>query len=181
MQAIRRVFFASLFFVLTVLLAIWFYPGISEKFSNFNSNVQGGIGSDSTAYYWALNALDVGAALLCASALFYGAILAFRRRKAIGQVENSAPAIAKALGKNSRQSAQFRRRLLLIPVWLVAQYVWNLFSGMSASQALAMMTSIESLWISVVVITVIVLYARNYQVVFGKESEQKRKPATPEK
>jgi hypothetical protein len=52
---------------------------------------------------------------------------------------------------------------------------------MSASQALAMMTSIESLWISVVVITVIVLYARNYQVVFGKESEQKRKPATPEK
>ncbi len=54
---------------------------------------------------------------------------------------------------------------------------------MSAGQALDMMTSIESLWISAFVITVVVLYANNYQVVFGggaaENPEQTEKPTAP--
>jgi hypothetical protein len=80
-QAIRRVFLASLFFMLTVLLAIWFYPAISAQFSNFNSSVQGGVGSGTSAYFYALDALDIASALLCVSALFYGILLAARRRR----------------------------------------------------------------------------------------------------
>ncbi|MGA3101593.1 MAG: hypothetical protein ABSD61_07010 [Terracidiphilus sp.] len=78
---IKKVFFASLFFMLTVLLAIWFYPEISAQFSNFNSSVQGGVGNGTDAYFLALDALDVAAALLCASALFYGIMLAARKMK----------------------------------------------------------------------------------------------------
>jgi len=166
-QVIRRIFLASLFFVITVILTIWFYPGISEEFSSFNSSVQGGVGSDTSAYFWALNALDIGAALLCASALFYGGMLIARRKKTKAAIPEPAPA------KPGGKKATNNRRLLLIPAWFLAQYIWNLFSGMSAVQALSMMTTINSLWISAVVITAIVLYANDYQVVFGKDSDGK--------
>lgn len=179
MQAIKNVFLGSLFFVVTILLAIWFYPGISEEFSGFNSSVQGGVGSGTSAYFLALNALDIGAALLCASALFYMGMLIARRKKAVANTQEPQPAISPAAihGKKSAHN----RRLLLIPIWFLAQYIHNLFSGIPFGQALAMMTSIESLWYSVVVVTVIVLYARNYQVVFGKVAKQPQKPAALEK
>ena len=177
MQTIRRVFLASLFFMLTILLAIWFYPWTSQQLSEFNSTVQGGVGYDTSAYFLALGALDAGLALLCTASLFYGTLLVVRRGKTSTLVEGSKPAPAKAAGRETHKSVVLNRRFLLIPVWLVAQYLWNLFSGMSAGQALDMMTSINSLWISAVVITVVVLYARNYQVVFGNKDPEKPEPA----
>jgi hypothetical protein len=81
--------------------------------------------------------------------------------------------------QNKRQTAMHKRRLWLIPAWLVAKYLWNMVSGMSAGQALDAMTSINNLWISAVVITVIVLYAMNYQVTYEKAAKPK-KPAAPE-
>ncbi|MFZ0395435.1 MAG: hypothetical protein WBX09_13840 [Terracidiphilus sp.] len=71
----------------------------------------------------------------------------------------------------------FNRRLFLIPVWFLAQWVHNLFLGMSLGQALDMMTSIESLWISAVVVTVIILYAGGYQVVYESSAAKKPEPA----
>ncbi|MGB0063073.1 MAG: hypothetical protein WBP85_01395 [Terracidiphilus sp.] len=69
-----------------------------------------------------------------------------------------------------------KRRLLLIPAWLVAQYVYNLFSGMSAGLALAAMTSIAELWYSAIVIAVIVLYANNYKLEYGNKKAETPKP-----
>jgi hypothetical protein len=184
-KVIRRAFLASLFFVLSVVLAIYFYPGISEQFSSFNSSVQGGVGAGSNAYFLALSTLDVSSALLCASALFYGAMLVARRKRASTSAEASIPAPAGAEGKDAQQSARFRRRLLLIPIWLSAQYVWNLVHGASLVSALEAMTSISSLWVSAVVVTVTILYARNYEVVFERgapaRQDQPTKPVSPER
>jgi len=173
MQAIRRVFLASLFFTVTVLVAIWFFPEIANQFSNFNSSVQGGAGFGTNAYFWALYALDVGAALLCTSAVFYGAMLIVKRGRAERldqtQIAPPAPQIAAA----NEQRARRRRRLLLIPAWLIFQYVKNLFSGTSAVGAFEAMTSLESLFFSLVVVVVVVLYANGYQVTYGSAETQK--------
>lgn len=115
-------------------------------------------------------ALDAGLAILCVSGVFYELPMIAKRKRTASTVA--------VTGKRKRRPTAAKHRLLLIPAWLLAQFVWNLFSGLPAGQALDTMTSIESLWASAVVITVIVLYARNYQVVFGKDPQ---KPATPEK
>jgi len=74
----------------------------------------------------------------------------------------------------------FNRRLFLIPAWLVAQFAWNLFSGSSLRSAFEEMTSLNSIWASLVVIVAIVLYARGYQVAFGKD-DAKTTAQTPKK
>ncbi len=80
MQTLKRIFLSSLFFMLTVILAIWFYPEIEEQFTSFYDRVQGGVGS--TAYTQiAIGALDIGSALLCVSSLFYGVMLIARRKQ----------------------------------------------------------------------------------------------------
>jgi H+/Cl- antiporter ClcA len=178
-QTIRRVFLASLFFVLTVLLAVWFFPEMAEQFSSFNSNVQGGVGFGTDAYFLALYALDVGLALLCASALFYVGMLIARQKTTVANPPDPDPAIPPA--KTGDKKAKRNRRLLLIPVWFLAQYIYNLFSGMSLGQALGMMTSIESLWLSFVVVVVVILYANGYGVAFGTSPAKKPKPAVEDK
>lgn len=110
--------------------------------------------------------LDLGLSSLLAAALFHG----INQRKQTRAVSNARS-----------KSNLIKRRLWLIPAWLVAQYIWNLFSGMSGVAAFETMTSIESLWISAVVITFIVLYANNYQLAFGKEAKQTKKPIIPQK
>lgn len=66
-------------------------------------------------------------------------------------------------------------RLWLIPLWLLAQCIWiRIDNAPSWLDAIALMTSIEHLWYSAVVIVVIVLYANNYQVVYGKPETKKR-------
>lgn len=173
MQTIPRVFLASLFFVLTVLLAVWFFPEMAGQFSNFNSNIQGGVGFGTGAYFSALYALDVGLALLCVSVLFYVGMMIARRKKREAPTPEPAPAILPT--KTGGKRVTHNRRYLLIPVWFLAQYVHNLFLGMSAGQALDMMTSIEDLWFSLVVVVVVVLYANGYGVEFGKGPDQKPK------
>jgi hypothetical protein len=123
-------------------------------------------------------AFDLGLAALCISGLFYG-ILVARRKKETDKIAKPALEPTTAASKSNRQSIRLKRRLLLIPVWFLAQYLWNMFSGMSFGEALDMMTSINSLWISAVVITAIVLYAKNYQVVY--ESNATKKPSPTQK
>ncbi len=72
-------------------------------------------------------------------------------------------------------------RLLLIPAWFVAQLVWKSFQQGSFLGGMEAMTSLESLWFSLVVVVVVVLYANNYQLVFGKDTKQQQKPGAPEK
>jgi hypothetical protein len=175
-KVIQRVFLASLFFMLTVLLSVWFYPGIDEEFTNYYSRVQGGIGS-TTYTQIAIGALDIGSAFLCVSALFYGVTLVYRRRRRLPHSSAPKPELAETEVEDNRGGAQFKRRLLLIPIWLLAQYLWNLFSGMSIGTALDMMTSLNELWVSAAAVTVIVLYAKNYRLVFeGKGSKGKAVP-----
>ena len=69
-KVFRRIFLASLFLVSTVLLAIWFYPGVQISVYRFNASIQGSVGArhaDTAAM-----ALDVALSLLCTSGLFYG-------------------------------------------------------------------------------------------------------------
>jgi hypothetical protein len=170
MPTIRRLFLASLFFTLTVSVAIWFYPGIENWFSRFNSSVQGGIGSTAYAEV-ATGALDVGLALLCTSSVFYVAMLVANRKKANPPVDTPVNPPPPA-GKGDAKSARLRCRLLLIPAFLVFQYVRNLFSGMSAVGSLEGMTSLGSLFFSFVVVVVVVLYANGYEVAFGSAAEK---------
>lgn len=74
------------------------------------------------------------------------------------------------MSSNSR--ATLRRRLLLIPVWFAAQYAWNLLHQGSPVGAFEEMTTLESLWTSLVVVAVVVLYANNYQVVFRNKVQE---------
>jgi hypothetical protein len=172
MQAIRRVFLVSLFFTVSVLVAIWFYPGIENWFSGFNSSVQGGIGSTTYAEI-ATGALDVGSALLCTSAVFYGAMLIAKRGKAEHPTNAPSAPTASKIAAGDGQRTRLRQRLLLIPVWLIFQYSKNLFSGMSPVGAFEAMTSLESLFFSLVVVAVVVLYANGYQVTYGSAETQK--------
>ncbi len=123
--------------------------------------------------------IDLAISMLFASGLFCGAMLVTRRKKMEALTPDPVPAISPT--KTSGKAVTHNRRFILIPAWFLAQYIHNLILGMSVGQALDMMTSIESLWYSVIVVTVIVLYARNYKVVFGKEPEQPREPVVPEK
>jgi len=66
------------------------------------------------------------------------------------------------------------RRLLLIPAWFVAQYVWDLFPSWDFVGALEAMTSPISLMTSLLVIVVIVLWANKYQVVFEDDDTSPR-------
>ncbi len=70
----------------------------------------------------------------------------------------------------------FNRRLFLIPVWLVAQYAWNAYSQGSFVHGFEAMTSLDSLWVSFVVIVAVVYYAMK-----AKRPEQAPKAAAPEK
>lgn len=69
----------------------------------------------------------------------------------------------------------FNRRLFLIPIWLVAQYIWNLYQQGSFAQAFAAMTSLDSLWVSFIVTIAIIYYATKAS---GKPDES-RKPSAP--
>jgi hypothetical protein len=53
----------------------------------------------------------------------------------------------------------FNRRLLLIPVWLVAQYLWNVIGQHSLTRGFEVMTSLDSIWVSFIVTAAIVYYA----------------------
>ena len=191
MKALKRVFLTSLFFLVNVAFAFCIYPAVTFVIHSLNQGVSSGY--NPAGLFWsrlyprfipweyetgAANAFDLGLATLCTSGLIYG-ILAKRQKKEIGTVTKLAIEPTTAVGKVNRQSLQFKRRLLLIPAWFVAQYLWNMFSGMSFGQSLDMMTSINSLWISAVVITAIVLYAKNYQVVY--ESNATKKPSHTQK
>jgi hypothetical protein len=120
--------------------------------------------------------IDLAISMLFASGLFYGAMLVVRQRKAGRQDTVPMTAPAKPAAKSAETSARFRRRLFLIPAWLAAQYVWNLFSGETAGQALAMMTAIVELWPTAIVITVIVLYAKGYEIGYGNDTAKKTGP-----
>lgn len=67
-----------------------------------------------------------------------------------------------------------KTRLWLIPLWLVAQCVWIRTDVDSWLDALALMTSIEHLWPTAIVVTVVVLYANKYQLVYGKDAAKKK-------
>jgi hypothetical protein len=181
MQAIRKIFHASLFFVTTISLAFVLYPAIRRLVQLINSGV-----SEGDHYYNPYTrfvpssyqpgvtlAFDLGLSVLGAAALFYWAMLVARRRKSDTPTSAPTPKPVDSTAKNAEQSARFKRRLLLIPAWLVAQFIWNLFSGASAFDALLDTTSIESLFTSAVVITGIVLYARGYEIGFGNDAAKK--------
>jgi len=187
MQAIRKIFHASLFFVTTISLAFVLYPAVRRLVLLINYGVSEGDGYYNpytrfvpSSYQPGVTlAFDLGLSVLGAAASFYWAMLVARRRKAYTPTSAPTPKPEESTAKNAEQSTQFKRRLILIPVWFLAQYLWNVFSGMSFGEALGTMTSINSLWISAVVITVIVLYAKNYQVVY--ESNATPKPSRTQK
>ena len=191
MQAIRRIFLASLFFLANASLAFWFYSGVHWAVRSLNRGTSSGYNPE--GLFWSREyprfipweyetaasiAFDLGLAALCVSGAFYGAMLIARRKKATAPVDTAPTTPAPAAGKRAEQSAQRRRRLLLIPAWLVFQYFKNLFSGMSGVGAIEAMTSIESLFFSDVVVAVVVLYANGYEVAFGSNAKQESKPAT---
>jgi hypothetical protein len=164
----------SAFFLGVVVLGFLLHPAAVWIVTAANDGVSSGY--NTAGLYWSRPytrfipeqyesgfalALGQGLAALGVCGVFYGARLTARRNRNHGQ---------------KKPAAKHTRRLLLIPVWFLAQYVYNLFSGLSMGRSLAMMTSIESLWYSAVVVTVIVLYARNYQVVFGDGTAGKPEP-----
>ena len=188
MQAIRRVLLASLFFLANISLAFWFYPGVTWAVRSLNRGISSGY--NPAGLFWSREysrfipleyetatsiAFDLGIAALCVSGAFYGAMLIARRKKATAPVDPASTPPAPSVRKRVEQSAQRRRRLLLIPAWLIFQYVKNLFSGMSGGGAFEAMTSLESLFFSLVVVAVVVLYANGYQVAFGDNAAQKPK------
>jgi hypothetical protein len=184
---LKRIFVGSLFVAFATILAFLLYHSVNETIRSANDAVSEGPG-----YYNAYTrfvptdfepgvsaALDLALSCLLAAGLFYGiAGRKWARNNALTPTE--AP---KTATKANAGFARTKQRLWLIPVWFVAQYGRNLFSGMSTGQALGAMTSIGELWISALVIAVIVLYANNYQVVFGdrdaKKPESIEKPAAP--
>ena len=192
MKALKWVLLASLFFLTNVAFAFCIYPGVSWVIHTLNHGVSSGY--NPAGLFWSRPyprfvpwqyesdvtiAFDLGLAVLCVSGLFYGILLAARRKSGIGKMTKPALEPTTAASKNNRQTIRLKRRLLLIPFWFLAQYLWNVSSGVSFGEALDMMTSINSLWISAVVITAIVLYAKNYQVVF--ESNATKKPSHVQK
>jgi hypothetical protein len=187
MQAIRKIFHASLFFVTTISLAFVLYPVVRKLVLLINYGVSEGDGYYNpytrfvpfTYQPGVTLAFDLGLSVFGAAALFYWAMLVARQRKSENPTSAPRTKQEKSTTDNEEQSAKLKRRLLLIPAWLVAQFVWNMFSGASATDALSNMTSISSLWISAVVIIAIVLYAKNYQVVY--ESNAIKKPCEAEK
>lgn len=70
-----------------------------------------------------------------------------------------------------------KRRLLLIPAWLLAQFFQSFHQQGSSVGAFEKMTSLNDLWLSFVVIVVVVLYANRYEVVFEHQAGEKPKPA----
>jgi len=191
MQAIRRVFLASLFFLANASLAFWFYSGVHWAVRSLNRGISSGYNPE--GLFWSREyprfipweyetaasiTFDLGLATLCVSGAFYGAMLIAKRKKATAPVDPAPTTPAPVASKRVERSAQRRRRLLLIPAWLVFQYVKNLFSGMSGVRAFEAMTSIGSLYVSVIVVVVVVLYANGYEVGFGNNAEQKPKSAT---
>lgn len=189
----KKVALWSAFFLAVVMLAFLFYPVAVWLVRSVNDGVSSGClpgGQDYSGWCWsnpytrfipteyegaAALALDAGLALMCVSGLFYGVPLVAKRKHVVATITVPTSANGK------RRATTARRRLLLIPAWFLAQYIWNLFSGMSFSQALGMMTSIQDLWYSAVVVTIIVIYAKNYQVAFGKGTEDSQKRGEPEK
>lgn len=77
-KVFRRIFLTSLFLVFTVLLAVWFYPGVRHSFFTFYYEVQGHVGTEEYEET-AVAALDVTFSLLCTSGIFYGIALAKSR------------------------------------------------------------------------------------------------------
>jgi hypothetical protein len=169
----KRVVQWSAFFLAVVVLGFLLHPAAAWIVTIANDGVSSGY--NSAGLYWSRPytrfipeqyesgfalALSLGLAALCACGVFYAVGLTARRKRGHGQ---------------AKTATKHTRRLLLIPVWLLAQYVHNLLSGMSMGQALAMMTSLESLLFSLVVVVVVVLYANGYQVAFGGAATQEQK------
>jgi len=68
-----------------------------------------------------------------------------------------------------------KTRLWLIPLWLLAQCIWiRIDAAQSWLDAISLMTSIEHLWYSGIVIVVIVLYANKYGLEYDKPAVKKR-------
>ncbi len=190
-MALQRTFWVALFFLTTVVLAFGLYPLTAWAVHSINDGVSGLHADGSPNTYTrlvpagyeptAIGALDLGMSIVAVCGLFYGASLVRRQNDGLSELKENAKKPSKSAGKDKTTSGQANHRLWLIPIWFVAQYIWNFLSGMSAGQALDMMTSLNSLWISAVVITVIVLYAKNYQVVFGRDEERQKNSSAPKK
>lgn len=190
-MTLQRIFLASLFFLATIVLAFGLYPLMAWTVHSMNDGVSGLHADGSPNTYTrlvpagyeptAIGALDLGMSIIAVCGLFYGALLIRRKNDGQSESERSVKEPSKSAGKDKTTSGKTNHRLWLIPIWFVAEYIWNLLSGMSAGQALDMMTTLNSLWISAVVITVVVLYAKNYQVVFGKDEERQKSSSAPKK
>ena len=95
-KVFRRIFLASLFLVFTVLLAVWFYPGVRHSFFAFYYEVQGHVGTEEYQKT-AVAALDVTFSLLCTSGIFYGIALAKSRKRSAAAPRMALKPIIKAV------------------------------------------------------------------------------------
>jgi hypothetical protein len=172
----RRILLGSSFFIVVLVLAFVLYPVVLWLVQFINDGV-----SEGSGYYNPYTrfvpasfedglslALDLGLSAFGAAALFYGLM----RIKRQNPRTTEAAIAGKEPPAKSARLMWINHRLWLIPVWLIARYIWNAIDQGSLVRGFEKMTSLESLWVTFIVIIAILYYASKKSELKNIESKK---------
>lgn len=181
-MALRNVLLASVFFLTAVAFAFGLYPAVSGFVRAVNDGVSSGSSPEGNSwsnpysrfvpveYEPAVSvSLDLGLAVICACGLFYGfRYLNAHRTGAHGASADLDGASAETIAIESHaQGARMKLRVWVIAAWLLGQFLWILLTTefpenttfvYKTAESLSLMTSLDRLWVTFVVIIVTLLY-----------------------